>query len=437
MEKQLQQLLDKQRTYYNRGFTKDIEFRIEQLALLKKALIAYEARLLGAIGDDLGKSEHEILMTEIYPVYQEIDRFIKRLKTWTKAHKVERSKFFEGTAYEVVKVPRGVILILSSWSMPVRTALLPLVAAVGSGNCIVLKPSGAAEKTSTVLKEITEDFFSHDHIKVVEGGDDLAVTLALLRFDMIHMTGSRTLVKTITRSAVEFLTPVVSVIENINPCIVDKNADVQAAAKRIIWSKTLSAGQSHMAPSQIHVHESIKESLVDAMIKAIEMFYGTDPICHADYPRIVDLEHFEKMLPLLQNGQIRYGGSVDGDMLKISPTLITDVDWQSPIMKDVIAGPILPIMGYESLTEVMAEIERQPKPLALYLFTEDEEIRSLVMERLTYDIGYINDMSYHPITGGFDDFTRVRHTFEKKSGIDSPWKYPPYGIAKRAMLKRL
>lgn len=456
MEQHIRDVIEKQRQFFLKGLTRDVSYRIEQLQLLKKGIKLYEPKLIDALAEDLGKSEFESYATEIGLLYEEIDLMIAQIKRWSLPKKVKTPKVHFPAVSTVKWVPKGVVLVIAPWNYPVQLALMPVIGAIAAGNCCILKPSELTPHVAEALQSLGDDFLKTSVFAVINGDKNVGEQLIHSQFDHIFFTGSTSVGKLVMKAAAEHLTPVTLELGGKSPCIVDQYANIEVAAKRIVWGKFLNAGQTCVAPDYLYVHEAVKEKLVNKMIEAIESFYGKEPISSKDYGKIVSERHLDRLVHLIQGTHVIYGGRMDADALKFEPTLVDEVNWHSEVMKEEIFGPILPIMTYTSLTEVMTEIESRPNPLALYIFTEDSEIQELVTSNLRFGGGCINDTISHvananlPFGGAgasgigsyhgkssFENFSHLKSMMNKSTKIDASLKYPPYGIAKLTMLRRV
>jgi aldehyde dehydrogenase (NAD+) len=441
----LNNIVRNSREFFNTGVTKDVVFRKNQLKLLKKAILENEEEILSALKKDLNKPQLESYATEVGLVIKEIDLFIKRIESWSEPKKVKTSLMHFWSQSYVYKDPYGVVLIFAPWNYPFQLLMLPLVGALAAGNTAVLKPSEFAPATANIMVKLIEDNFSKEYISIVQG--DVKVSQALLkeRFDYIFFTGSKNVGKAVMRAAANNLTPVTLELGGKSPCIINKDADIDLSAKRVIWGKFMNAGQICVAPDYLYLHESIKEEFIEKAKKYIEEFYGDNPQVSSDYCRIINENHFERLMGLLNEGEIILGGKSDKNDLYIEPTIIDKISWDDPIMKEEIFGPILPIIEFEDIENIIDDIRNRPKPLALYIFSESIEIQKLILNQLSFGGGCINDTIIHvssaylPFGGvgesgmgvyhgrsSFDTFTHEKSIIKKTTKFDLDLRYPPY-----------
>ena len=439
-------IVEKQREYFYTEETKDINFRISQLKLLKKIIIKNEEKLLIALKNDLNKSAFEAYETEIGTVLMELNYTIKRLRSWIKPKKVKTSiTNFLSKSY-IYSEPYGVVLIIAPWNYPFQLAISPLIGAIAAGNCAIIKPSEYATNTSKIVKEIINNNFKENFITVIEGGRDTNIKLLQQNLDYIFFTGSVSVGKAVMEEAAKSLTPITLELGGKSPCIVHSDADIKLAAKKIVWGKFLNAGQTCVAPDYLFVHKDIKYKLISCIIDTIKLFFGEEPRESLDYGRIINQEHLGRLGELLKEGSIIVGGDIDRNEKYISPTIMENITWNNHIMKEEIFGPILPILEYSSLNEVITSIRNHGKPLALYLFTKCKEVEREVLEKLSFGGGCVNDTIMHltsphlPFGGvgssgmgsyhgkaSFDTFSHKKSILKSSSYFDIKLKYPPYG----------
>lgn len=445
-ESTVQNLINMQRIYFNKGETKDISFRKKNLKILLSLIKKYEDEILESLYADLKKPTFEGFMSEIGIVYSEL-RYVKRhLRCWA------RPKFVLGgwlNLFAINKIytePKGVVLIIGPWNYPFQLLISPLIGAIAAGNCAILKPSEFAPATSAITSKIINEGFDPKYISVVEGGVEVGQELVRQRFDHIFYTGGIDVGKLIMKEASDRLTPVTLELGGKSPCIVDKSADVELAAKRIVWGKFWNAGQTCIAPDYLLVHETIKEELKERMIECIEKFWGDEPDKSKDYARIVNSRHFARLEKLMKNGKIVVGGKSSLSDRYIAPTIIENVDLNSPIMKEEIFGPLLPILEFREVEECIKMVNENPNPLALYCFSGDNSFQEKIIKDVSFGGGCINDLflqvtnprlpfggvgssgfgSYHG-KYSFKVFTHFKPVV-KSSIFNEIWpKYPTYG----------
>lgn len=300
---------------------------------------------------------------------------------------------FPSKSYEYLD-PYGCILIMSPWNYPFQLTIIPLIGAMSAGNCAVVKPSNYATETSKIILKVLSDF-PQEYIAVVDGGRDVNSALLEEKFDYIFFTGSPIVGKLVMEKAAQNLTPITLELGGKSPCIIDKTAKIDLAAKRVAWGKLINAGQTCVAPDYIVVHESIKNEFVVILKQYIEKFYGKSPEENEEYPKIINKIHFDRLSELINNNENVFGGKTNPKSYQIAPAIIEDCKWDSLIMKEEIFGPIFPIISYNSLNEVIIQINSRPKPLALYCFTESKETEDKVLKSVIYGGGCINDTIVH------------------------------------------
>lgn len=438
-------LLEKQRLFFQTAKTLDVNYRLNQLRQLKKVIQENEDKILQALYEDLGKSREEAYMCEIGLVYSEINDMMKHTKKWAKKKTVPTPlSQFVAHSYSK-KTPYGNVLIMSPWNYPFLLTVSPLVNALAAGNTAIVKPSAYSPKTSAVLKKIISSCFEEEYVACILGGRQENSALLEKKFDFIFFTGSQMVGKLVLKSAANYLTPAVLELGGKSPCIVDETAKISLAAKRIVFGKFLNCGQTCVAPDYIICHESVKQELVDALIQEIKQQYSLHPLDNPNYGRIVNEKHFERLLGLISQEKCKYGGKSHREALKIEPTLLDDVTWEDAVMQEEIFGPILPILTYQKIEDVISLLATKEKPLALYIFSENKSTIDLVTNRTRYGGGCINDVIIHLATShlgfggvgesgmgayhgkvGFDTFSHTKSIVDKKTWFDLPLRYQPY-----------
>ncbi|MBR4139464.1 MAG: aldehyde dehydrogenase [Lachnospiraceae bacterium] len=441
----IDELLEKQRAYFRSGATLSYEFRREMLNKLMGAVKAHEKDIEKALFADLGKSDFEGFMCEIGLVKTELSHMIKHLRRYMEEKTVITPlPQFASRSFKKPS-PFGNVLIMSPWNYPFLLTMDPLVCAIAAGDTAIVKPSAYSPATSEVVKTIIEECFPPEYIAVVLGGRAENAALLDQKFDFIFFTGSTSVGKEVLRHAAEYLTPAILELGGKSPCIVDDSAKIKLAAKRIVFGKYLNCGQTCVAPDYIWCHGSVKAKLVEEICKQIKKQFGENPLKNSDYGRIVNEKHHERLMGLIDSKKVVIGGSADVKTLQIEPTVMADVTWDDKVMQEEIFGPILPIMTYDDLEQVQNFLADQPKPLALYFFSEDKQKINYVTERFRYGGGCINDVvihlatnhmgfggvgesgmgSYHGKTG-FDAFSHTKSIVDKKTWMDLPMRYQPY-----------
>lgn len=442
---EIKEIVIKQREYFSKGKTKNLGFRIQQLKLLRKIIIRHEEDIMLALKKDLNKSKFETYETEIGFVLSELTYVIKNLHKWAKCKRVKTPLTnFLSTSYTYPE-PYGVTLIMSPWNYPFQLTMTPLIGSIAAGNCTILKPSAYSSNTSDLIDKLISKYFNKSYITVVKGGREANNTLLNQKFDYIFFTGSVTVGKIVMEAASKHLTPVTLELGGKSPCIVDETASIDLSAKRIIWGKLLNAGQTCIAPDYILVHESVKNKLIDRMKHYILEFYGKDISNNPEYPKIISEKHFNRLNSLIEDEEILFGGESNKETGQIDLTLLNNVSIDSPVMKEEIFGPILPILEYKSINNVINFINNRPKALALYLFSNNKATHKKIIRNISFGGGCINDTivhfasSYMPFGGvgesgmggyhgktSFDTFSHKKSIVKKSNLFDLPLRYPPY-----------
>ncbi|MGA1795472.1 MAG: aldehyde dehydrogenase [bacterium] len=447
-----QDLFLRQKEFFRSGTTRHVDFRTKGLRRLKAAITAHESALLHALHQDLGKSNIESFTSEIGFVLNEIDHSLRHLKRWARPQKRKTPWFdWPGTSY-LYPEPKGVVLIVGPWNYPFLLVVSPLIGALASGNCAVLKPSEYAPNTGTVLEEIIRSSFPEGYCRVVQG--DAATAQAFLDhpWDHIFFTGSTAIGKRVMASAATHLSPVTLELGGKNPCIVMEDCDPVIAAERIVWGKFLNAGQTCVAPDHLWVHKDIEDRLIPALTETIRRFYGPDPRSSGDYGRIINTRHFDRLMHCLDGVTTIYGGEHNREERYIAPTIITDARSNEHVMHEEIFGPILPIFGFEDIEPLLEQLQAAPSPLALYLFTGNRSLRDRVRMRVPSGGMAVNETLSHIVNlhlpfGGvgasgmgayhgrssFDCFTHYRGVLLKGYRWHHRLRYPPYRIGLSAL----
>jgi aldehyde dehydrogenase (NAD+) len=436
-------LITKQKSFFKTEKTKNIDFRLEALQRLRNAIKINEKTLMEALRMDLNKSEFDAYTSEIGFVLEELRFTIKHLRSWAAPKKVKTPITHIGSNSYIYPEPYGVTLIIAPWNYPFQLAVAPLIGAIAAGNCAMIKPSELTPKTSEVLETLIRDIFPEEYIVVVQGGVETSQALLNEPLDYIFFTGSVPVGKIIMEAAAKHLTPVTLELGGKSPCIVHEDANLKLAAKRIAWGKFTNAGQTCIAPDYLYVHKRIKEEFLQQFKETTSELYGQEPLMNYDFTRIVSERHFHRLSSFLDNGNVFMGGKTDKERLTIEPTVLTDINWDDSIMKEEIFGPILPVLGYDNLIEVIEGIHHHPKPLALYIFTENNRIQEDVLNKVSFGGGCVNDTVYHFVSpylpfggvgtsgigayhgkGNFDSFSHQKSVLKQTTKFDIPFRYP-------------
>lgn len=434
-----------QREYFMKGHTSPAEFRIRQCEILRKAVLEYEREIIAAIRKDMGRPETEAYISEVMMVIKEIDYALGRVHLWMKPRRVKTSWMLRPGKSYVLPEPYGNTLIIGPWNYPFHLLFCPLVGAIMAGNTAVLKISEVAGHSAGVIEEMVTRYFEPDYIAAVQGGPEETQQLLDQAFDYIFFTGSVAVGKAVMAKAAKRLTPVTLELGGKNPCIVTKETDIDVAARRICWGKFINTGQTCIAPDYVLVHESIKDALLVSLRDAIIRFYGTNIRQSVDYGRIINQKHFRRLLHLMEGQEIIFGGETDEPELYISPTLLQNVSCNSPIMGEEIFGPLLPVLTYSSLDDAVRMVRSLPKPLALYLFTDEDETRERILRETSSGSVNINEtlsqilLTELPFGGvgesgmgryhgeeSFRTFTHYKSVLHRSVRFDMSAKYAPY-----------
>lgn len=443
-ENTIVQYIESQRDFFNSNKTKDIAFRLEQLRKLKKAILKNREELEKALWNDLHKSPEESYLTEISVVTQEIDNHIKHLKKWSKPKHVFTPLHLLPSSGKILYEPLGVALIVAPWNYPFQLLINSLVGSISAGCCSVLKPAPDTPTVAKVMEDMIKETFASNYIAVVQGRRDVNTILFNQRFDIIFLTGSPMLGKIAMKAAAGNLTPVVLELGGKSPCIVDSDAEIEIAAKRIAWGKLINAGQTCIAPDYLFAHQSIKDELLDKIEATIKQMYGDDIKKSRFYPRIVNERAIKRLEGLLNQGKIHSGGEVDSTERFIAPTIIDEVNPDYLVMQEEIFGPILPVMTFEHIDETISYINKNEKPLAFYYFGKNKKAKDILM-KTTSGGACINDTIMHianhnlPFGGvgnsgmgkyhgqeSFLAFSNKRGVVSTPTWIDFPLRYVPF-----------
>ena len=427
------------------NYKTDIKYRKESLKKLLSSIQKNEDLVIQALYDDFKKPPFEAFLTETNYVISNLKDTINSITSWTKPKRILPSILNFPSQDFIYIEPYGSVLILSPWNYPFQLALCPLIAAVAAGNSVVLKPSELTPNTSKLIKTIISEVFNPDHVSVVLGGVESAKELLSRRWDYIFFTGSAAVGKMVMKAAAENLTPVTLELGGKNPCIVDETAALKLAAKRIVWGKFINGGQTCIAPDYLIIHTSIRELLITYLKEEIIKAYGNDPQLSNDYPRIINLKNWERLISLIQSEKIIYGGNSNKESLYIAPTLIDNPSLESLVMKEEIFGPILPILTYSNDADLEKIISKYEKPLSLYVFTTNTAFAEQIIQKFSFGGGCVNDTivqftnkrlpfggvghsgigSYHG-KKSFDLFSHKKAIVKKANWLDFPLRYAPY-----------
>jgi len=439
--------LQRLREYYDSGITKDYTFRKENLRKLKASILKHEQDLYEALHADLKKSPEEVWVTETGLVISELNAAIKNLYQWMQPEQIETNLLNLPSTSKVLKEPLGVVLIIGPWNYPFQLLINPLVGAIAAGNCVVLKPSEFASATDAVMKKIVESVFPPEYILYVQG-DGATVVPEMMNnfsFDHVFYTGSTTVGKIIYKMAAERLVPVTLELGGKSPCIVESDANIKVAARRIAMTKFSNAGQMCVAPDYVIVHESVQEKFIAMIKETVRQFFTEDPFQSYNYGKIINERQFDRITNYLSNGKIAFGGRMDKKNLFIEPTVLEDVKMNDAVMKDEIFGPVLPVLTFKTKEDVLKIISQHPNPLAFYVFTSDKVKENDWLNSVAFGGGCVNNASWHltnhhlPFGGrgfsgtgnyhgkySFDTFTHRKAVMKTPTWFDPSIKYPPF-----------
>ena len=438
-------ILEEQRKFFLSGETLPIKFRKQMLKKLYASVVFHKEEILSALTSDLGKSDFEGFMCEVGLSLTEISYMIKNVKKFAKEKTVVTPLAqFASRSYKK-PCPYGNTLIMSPWNYPFLLSIEPLANAIAAGNTAILKPSAYSPATSKIVEKILSECFEKKFVAVVTGGRQENAALLEQKFDFVFFTGSQAVGKEVLRHTAENLTPAILELGGKSPCIIDKSAKIKLAAKRVVFGKYLNCGQTCVAPDYILCHKDIKDEFVKEVKIQIEKQYGKNPLENSDYGKIINQKHFERVSSLINAEKVVHGGKTNPETLQIEPTVLNNVTWDDAVMQEEIFGPIMPILTYENLDQVIADLQKKQKPLALYFFSQNKNNIKAVTEKVSYGGGCINDTiihlatsemgfggvgesgmgSYHGKTG-FDAFSHTKSIVDKKTWMDLPMRYQPY-----------
>lgn len=447
-------MLDDLRASFDRGTTRSLAWRREQLAAISRMLEENEERVGEALAEDLGKPPQEVLLGETALIFSEVEHARKRLKRWTKPRRVRTPMVGQPGRSRVQPEPLGVVLIIGAWNYPIQLVLSPLIPAIAAGNCAVIKPSEIAGATSRLLAELIPKYLDERAVRVVEGAVEETSALLKLPFDHIFYTGGSAVGRIVMRAAAEHLTPVTLELGGKSPCVVDAGADIESAARRIAWGKCLNAGQTCIAPDYVLVTPGERDRLVAALEHELFEMYGADRLGSDDYCKIINRRHFDRLRAYLDDGQVAIGGRVDERRCRIEPTVLTGVAADAGVMNEEIFGPILPVLEVDDLDAAITFIRKRDKPLAAYLFTRSSASERRFTESVSTGNLCINDtlmfmsvpdlpfggvgmsgMGQYHGRAGFDRLSHLKAVMKRARFPEIPIRFPPYSKLKMRLLK--
>lgn len=448
----VQNIVKNQKKFLEELKRKDVQYRIEKLKALKNVIKENEDEIAKALYKDLNKDKVESYMVEIGMVLSELSYIIKNTKKWAKPKRVitPLSQFLASSF--IVSEPYGVVLVMSPWNYPFLLTMQPVIGALAAGNTCIIKPSRFSINTSKIIKKLIEKVYDEKYVSVV-WGEDVSEELLKQDVDYICYTGSPKVGKIVMKAAVEKLIPVTLELGGKSPCIVEKTADIKLAARRIAFGRILNSGQTCIAPDYILVEKEIKEQFIEELKKNIIKMVGETPLENKEYPKLIGEKQFNKVKEMLVEKEIIYGGKYDEKTLKIEPTILK-CTYKSKAMEEEIFGPLFPIIEFTKIDEVIKYITSNPKPLALYLFTNNKKLQKRILREVSFGGGCINDTIMHiashnmPFGGvgnsgmgsyhgkySFDTFTHYKSIIKRSNLIDMPMRYHPYKDSNYKLIK--
>ncbi len=427
------------------NFKTDINYRKQTLVKLLISIQAHEEAIIQALYDDFKKPAFESVFSETRFILAELNYTIKNINKWAKPKLVLPSLLNFPSTDAIYKEPYGKVLIIAPWNYPYQLIMSPMIAAVAAGNQVVVKPSELTPNTSRIIAKIIRETFDKNHVECIEGGVETVKELLTHRWDYIFFTGSVSVGKIVAKAASENLTPITLELGGKNPCIIDESANLKLAAKRIVWGKFLNAGQTCIAPDYILVHQKSKAPFIDYLIAEIILAYGENQEISSDFARIINEKNWKRLTAMLENENILYGGKINEKDNYLSPTLLDEPNLESLVMQEEIFGPILPILSFESETDIERVISKYEKPLSIYVFTRNNSFANKIITKYSFGGGSINDTVVQFVNkrlpfGGvgnsgmgayhgqysFDTFSHHKSIVKKANWLDLPFRYAPY-----------
>jgi aldehyde dehydrogenase (NAD+) len=435
------------RSYFETGATRPYTYRTMQLQKLKAAVLAHEEDIYKALYSDLKKNTEEAYATETGLLIAEINLILKNLRHWMRSQPTTTNLMNLPASSRIYRDPLGVVLIISPWNYPFQLALIPLAGAIAGGNCVVLKPSELAPATSAITEKIIREIYPTEFVQVVQGeGSELVpAMMRSFRFDHIFYTGSIPVGKSVYQLAAADLVPVTLELGGKSPAVIEADANIRIAARRIALGKFANTGQTCVAPDYVLVDQSIKDLFVEKLKQTITDFFGEDPVSSKGYGRIINENRFDKLLGYLSQGKIVFGGQHDRKKLFLAPTIMEDVPLDAPLMKEEIFGPVLPVFGFHTMEQALAIIRRNPNPLSFYIFTASSKKEKAWIQSVPFGGGCVNNTAWHftndhlPFGGvgysgigayhgkySFFAFTHAKAVMKSATWIDPGIRYPPF-----------
>lgn len=452
----INELLLQQYNFFNSNKTKDLAFRLAQLKKFKQLIKEYEDEFYTAIYTDFGKSEPETFLTELSQIHHELNMGIKHLKRWSKKKRVATNLSNLPAKSYIIPEPLGNTLVIGAWNYPYALSLIPMVSAMAAGNTVILKPSELPTHTAKVMAKMINTNFPAEYLYVQEGGVELTTELLTYKFDKIFFTGSIPVGKVVYEAAAKHLTPVTLELGGKSPAIVLADTNIKVSAKRLVWAKFLNAGQTCVAPDYILVDKAIEKDFLKAVKEEIDNYYQNEDGFRENYLQIINDKNRDRLEQLIDPSKVYCGGQVDKDYRLIAPTVMHNVSFDDKIMKDEIFGPILPVISFTALEDVIAQVKSQSKPLACYIYSNSKTKVKRLLREISFGGGAINDSVMHltnpnlPFGGvgysgmgnyhgeaGFRTFSHYKSILHKTSWLELPLKYYPYSAKKMKLVRRL
>ena len=452
-QEKIVELINSQRDFFATGKTLSIDYRIQALDRLKNACETYKKEVLEALKTDLGKGEQEAFMCEFGLALSELSYMKKHVKRYARDKRVLTPLTNFAAKSFVRQTPYGNVLIMSPWNYPFLLTIEPLVDALAAGNTAIVKPSAYSPATSKVLSSIIKEAFRPDYVATVEGGRAENQYLLDEKYDYIFFTGSQTVGREVMEKASRHLTPVTLELGGKSPCIIEKSADLKLAAKRVVFGKYLNCGQTCVAPDYILCQEEVKDEFIRKVKEEIVSQFGTDPLSNEAYGKIINEKHFNRIKGLIDTSKIVAGGNTNSEKLKIEPTVMDNISYEDVVMQEEIFGPVMPVISFKSIDDVITDINSKAHPLALYIFTADKEVADKVTRSCKFGGGCINDTIIHLACSsmgfggvgesgmgayhgkaGFETFSHQKSIVDKKCWIDLSIRYQPYNKMKLKLI---
>jgi aldehyde dehydrogenase (NAD+) len=441
---QIESIREKQAAFFSSGVTQNTKFRRESLKKLKKTIIKYDRNIGEALKKDLNKSSFEAYATETGLVLHELGSQIRNLEKWARRRKVRTPIFALPSRSFVYPEPYGKVFIISPWNYPFQLPMVPLIGAIAAGNVAIIRQSRFSPNTNEVIKKILNESFLEEHVAVIESEIEITEKALCLKWDLIFFTGSTQIGRKVYSEAAQNLTPVILELGGKSPVVVDDGASISVAATRIIWAKLINAGQTCISPDYLFVHSRIKNELIENLKSEIIRMYGENPIENNDYPKIVSEKAFDRLAAMIGSGKVIHGGRTNREKMSVEPTLLESTVYDK-CMEDEIFGPVLPVIGFDDLGEVIKYINSREKPLAVYLFSSDRKKQERMLRETSSGACLINDLILHIANGylpfggvgesgmgryhkkeSFRAFSNMKAVMKSGSLIDIPMKYPPF-----------